>query len=137
VFLLCWAEKSRYDYQTFWFYQTKSGVSVRQLTMSYKLANVKTDNMLLPHLIFFYCICMSFKHNVPQDILKTCSMIYTRFFICVQIERILTEFLLMTRHTVKIGRTVSADIFCAEITAGKSQRLKEITTAVGKSKHEF
>jgi hypothetical protein len=35
------------------------------------------------------------------------------------------------------GRTVSADIFCAEITAGKSQRLKEITTAVGKSKHEF
>jgi hypothetical protein len=32
---------------------------------------------------------------------------------------------------------VSADIFCAEITAGKSQRLKEITTAVGKSKHEF
>jgi hypothetical protein len=28
---------------------------------------------------------------------------------------------------------VSADIFCAEITAGKSQRLKEITTAVGKS----
>jgi hypothetical protein len=35
------------------------------------------------------------------------------------------------------GRTVSADIFCAEITAGKSQRLKKITTAVGKSKHEF
>jgi hypothetical protein len=35
-----------------------------------------------------------------------------------------------------VGRTVSADIFCAEITAGKSQRLKEITTAVGKSKHE-
>jgi hypothetical protein len=35
------------------------------------------------------------------------------------------------------GRTVSADVFCAEITAGKSQRLKEITTAVAKSKHEF
>jgi hypothetical protein len=35
------------------------------------------------------------------------------------------------------GRTVSAVIFCAEITAGKLQRLKEITTAVGKSKHEF
>jgi hypothetical protein len=33
--------------------------------------------------------------------------------------------------------TVSADIFCAEITVGKSQRLKKITTAVGKSKHEF
>jgi hypothetical protein len=38
---------------------------------------------------------------------------------------------------VTFERTVSADIFCAEITAGKSQRLKEITTVVGKSKHEF
>jgi hypothetical protein len=38
---------------------------------------------------------------------------------------------------LQVGRTVSADIFCAEITAGKSQRLKEITTAVGKFKHEF
>jgi hypothetical protein len=39
--------------------------------------------------------------------------------------------------TQNLGRTVSADIFYAEITVGKSQRLKEITTAVGKSKHEF
>jgi hypothetical protein len=35
------------------------------------------------------------------------------------------------------GQTVSADIFCAEITVEKSQRLKKIITAVGKSKHEF
>jgi hypothetical protein len=42
-----------------------------------------------------------------------------------------------THKAITEGRTVSADIFCAEITAGKSQRLKEITTAVGKSKHEF
>jgi hypothetical protein len=40
-------------------------------------------------------------------------------------------------HSDNLGQTVSADIFCAEITAGKSQRLKKITTAVGKSKHEF
>jgi hypothetical protein len=40
-------------------------------------------------------------------------------------------------NPILVGVTVSADIFCAEITAGKSQQLKEITTAVGKSKHEF
>jgi hypothetical protein len=40
-------------------------------------------------------------------------------------------------HPQSTGQTVSADFFCAEITAGKSQRLKEITTAVGKSKYEF
>jgi hypothetical protein len=44
---------------------------------------------------------------------------------------------LFLQCSLSVGRTVSADIFCAEITAGKSQRLKEITTAVGKSKHEF
>jgi hypothetical protein len=44
---------------------------------------------------------------------------------------------LNSKKPLKKGRTVSADIFCAEITAGKSQRIKEITTAVEKSKHEF
>jgi hypothetical protein len=36
-----------------------------------------------------------------------------------------------------LGSVFSADIFCAEISVGKSQRLKEITMAVGKSKHKF
>jgi hypothetical protein len=35
------------------------------------------------------------------------------------------------------GSVFSADIFCAEIFAEKSQRFNKITTAVGKSKHEF
>jgi hypothetical protein len=49
-------------------------------------------------------------------------------------------FLLLTFHSPnpsRHGRTVSADIFCAEITAGKSQRLKEITTAVGSLNTNF